>query len=107
MSILTNIWKARNEILEGIKNNIFKTETIEAVAEERLKICNDCEFIDREGSKCYVSGTQPCCGGCGCSLKLKLRSMSSSCPKEKWGFVLTEEEEDEHDVLNPEEDVEI
>jgi len=42
-----------------------------------------------------MPGTQPCCGECGCSMGFKLRSLSSSCPIDKWEAVLTEEEEDE------------
>ena len=42
-----------------------------------------------------MPGTQPCCSECGCSMGFKLRSLSSSCPIDKWKAVLTEEEEDE------------
>ena len=33
------IWKNRKQIAEGIKNNIFKQEHVESLAEERLQIC--------------------------------------------------------------------
>jgi hypothetical protein len=89
----------RNEILEGIKNNVFKKDAVEVVANERLKICEACHLIDLSGSECAVKGTQPCCGDCGCSLKLKLRSLSSGCPKDKWEPVLTEKEDDAHQIL--------
>lgn len=96
------IWKNRDKILEGLTNTICKEDFIEDVAKERLAICNICEHIS--ASKCVVIGTNPCCGVCGCSLKLKVRSLSSSCGLEeineppKWGPVLTEEQESEHDL---------
>ena len=84
------IWKAKGEILEGIKNNIFKTDHIEEIASERQKICDQCTS---KGDKCVMAGTGPCCGECGCSLKLKLRSLSSNCPLNKWKAELTFDEE--------------
>lgn len=98
---LSNIWKNRNEILEGIKNNLFKQDAVENIALEREKVCNACSFIDRTGDRCLVPKTQPCCGSCGCSLKLKLRSLSSDCPEGYWSSVLTDEEDLMHEDLNP------
>jgi hypothetical protein len=95
MKSIKKIFKNRKEILEGIKNRVFKKEHIEVVAKERWESnCVKCDSLDRIGSICTVAGTQPCCGECGCSLALKLRSLSSSCPLDKWNAVLTEEEED-------------
>lgn len=92
------IWKAKGQILEGVKNNLFKKEDVEEIAQTRLKICYACETFDLEGKGCMVPGTQPCCnqdkGGCGCSLSLKTRSLSSSCPLDKWPAEVTEQEED-------------
>ena len=81
--------------MEGIKNNIFKSQHVEEIKEEREKICfsNQCGQLDTEGKKCAVPGTGPCCGDCGCSLALKLRSLSSECPKGWWDAELTLEEE--------------
>jgi hypothetical protein len=45
-----------------------------------MKICSTCPELDPQGSKCVITGTQPCCGVCGCSLGMKLRSMDSECP---------------------------
>ncbi len=36
--------------------------------------------MDTTGLTCVITGTQPCCGICGCSLAMKLRSMDSICP---------------------------
>lgn len=103
MNNLIKIWKHKGQILEGIKNNIFKNDHVEEIAAERNAICQQCDLIDREGSKCVMPGTQPCCGVCGCSLQFLQRSLSSECEAGKWKAVLTEEEADALDThLNPE-----
>jgi len=94
---LNKIWSNRAAILEGIKNSVFKDEHVEQIAAERMSICAECPDFDTEGSECFVPGTHPCCGQCGCSLKFKLRSLSSSCGNEeepRWNALLTQEEED-------------
>lgn len=92
MKSVIKIWKAKGQILEGIKNNIFKVDHIEEIAAERKKHCEGCVMFD---GPCAFPGTNPCCGDCGCSLKLKWRSLSASCPlpTPKWKAVLTFEEE--------------
>ena len=92
--MLIKIWKERNKILEGVKNNVFKREHVEQVAAHRKAICESCPLIDLTGSHCAVIGTQPCCSDCGCSLRLKTRSLSSSCPQGYWDAVVSESEED-------------
>jgi hypothetical protein len=94
MNTFIEIWKARNQILEGIKNRIFTKEHIEEIAKNRLVICNDCDFIGKSNIACIVPGTAPCCSKCGCCLELKTRSLSSDCPEGKWNAIMTEEEED-------------
>lgn len=91
---LLQIWKNKGQILEGITNTIFKKEHIEEVYVARMEVCDGCEQQDTVGDKCAAKGTQPCCTTCGCSLRFKLRSMSSSCPLNKWEAVLSEAEED-------------
>lgn len=88
------IWKERNKILEGVRNSVFKKEHVEEIAAFRFSVCESCPLIDKEGSKCAVIGTQPCCSDCGCSLRLKTRSLSSECPKGLWKAVVSEQEED-------------
>ncbi len=104
MMNVKKVWEARNQILEGIKNKIFKSDAVEAIAAERNKICEKCEFYDPNGHHCLIPGTQPCCGACGCSLGLKQRSLSSACDEGYWEPVLTEEEDLDHEVLNTDED---
>jgi len=91
---LIEVWKHKGKILEGIKNSVFKNEHVEEIAHRRDTICQSCTLIDREGSKCVMPGTQPCCGVCGCSLRLLQRSLSSSCEAGKWAAVLSEDEAD-------------
>lgn len=104
---LINIWNNRKKILEGLSNSVFRKEHVEVIAKERMSICNSCEFIDHTGEKCFVPGTQPCCGKCGCKLDWKTRSLSSSCGDEenpKWEALLSEEDEktvyDKLDIKN-------
>jgi len=101
-SKLNLIWKNRKAILEGVKNRVFQNEAVEEIAALRLSECEKCPSYDREGTECIVPGTAPCCGECGCSLALKKRSLSSSCPIGKWEAVLTDEEDLDHEALNPE-----
>jgi len=93
------IWKAKGQILEGVKNSIFKKEDVEEIAQLRMQICMKCELLDVQGEGCMMAGTQPCCderkGGCGCSLGFKTRALSSECPLGKWKAELTQEEEDQ------------
>lgn len=91
----SELWKNKYQILEGIKNNTFKTESIELIFDERMKICNTCPKKDDDSKSCLVPGTQPCCSACGCSLAFKLRSLSSSCPDGKWQSIVNELDEDE------------
>lgn len=95
---IIRIWKNKEQIIEGITNNIFKKDDVELIARQRMNICQGCTLYDFQGSGCLVPGTEPCCnqdkGGCGCSLKLKTRSLSSECPIGKWKAELTQQEED-------------
>lgn len=92
---LMEAFKNIDKIGEGIYRTIFTKKEVEIVAEERMKICNNCQLLDTQGDKCFASGTQPCCGDCGCSLKFKTRSLSSSCPQGKWSALMTEEQEEQ------------
>lgn len=92
---LTTLWNNKELILEGIKNYLFTTDTIEQIALERNTICLACPNVDLSGVNCLAPGTQPCCSECGCSLKFKTRSLSSECPLKKWPALLTEEQEND------------
>ena len=92
------IWKNKNQIIEGVANSIFKKDDIEQIAQERMKVCFLCNLYTESDGGCMVPGTTPCCnqelGGCGCSLKFKTRSLSSDCPMGHWKAVVTQQEED-------------
>jgi len=96
---LKKIWENRKQIYEGIKNSVIRDAFVEDVAAKRLLICNECSEIDLNGTKCEVSGTQPCCGNCGCSLAFKTRALSTECPIGEWKALMTEEQEDIIDQL--------
>ena len=97
--MLKEIFKNRKQIVEGIKNNIFKKEHVEIIAKGRINICKSCHNYTTSDAGCLVAGTSPCCnqktGGCGCSLALKTRALSSGCPLDtpKWKAILTDAEE--------------
>jgi hypothetical protein len=97
MKDVIRVWKERNKILEGIKNRVFKKADVEYIAAERMAICDTCPFIDPEGHRCMVPGTGPCCGLCGCSLPLKIRALSATCDADRWGAVLSQEEQEAMD----------
>lgn len=94
-SKVMTLWNNKEKILEGIKNYLFTTDTIEQIALERYTICQACSKLDLVGTDCLAPGSQPCCSECGCSLKFKTRSLSSSCPLNKWESFMSPEEEDD------------
>lgn len=96
MSRLTQIWRERKKIIEGIKNSIIRDEFVEEVANLRYNICDVC---DSKGDECVMPGTAPCCNECGCSLSFKTRSLSSECPLNKWKAIMSEEDEEKLDEL--------
>lgn len=96
MSRLTQIWKERHKIMEGIKNTIIRDEFVEEVSVLRYRICDVCPS---KGDECVVIGTAPCCNECGCSLAFKTRSLASECPLGKWEALVSEEEEEQLDNL--------
>ena len=91
MGRISDIWKNRKQIMEGIKNSVIRDKFVEQIAEDRMSICNTCEF---KGKDCAVPGTDPCCNQCRWSLGFKTRSLSSSCPEDKWKAVVSQEDED-------------
>lgn len=103
---IPEIFKNRRQIWDGLRNKLIKKEHVEQVYEARMEICRGCRLYDTTGDGCAIPGTAPCCNknltdildgkevnGCGCSLGLKARSLSSSCPLEKWKAIMTEKDE--------------
>lgn len=97
LSNISQIWKNRSSIMEGILNRFITKEHIELTAAARMSACRSCPLLDLIGSSCMVPGTQPCCSECGCSLSFKTRSLSAECPHPvdpRWKAVTTQEQED-------------
>ena len=82
-----------NQILEGwgnlIKDNLnILHPPIKAVAEIRLKHCDNC--LIRKGNICDPNQTithtitKKLVKGCGCNIAAKTLAMSAACPAGKW-----------------------
>ena len=65
------------DVLEGWTNALIKDEEIEIIAEERLKICNECPY-KKTVLKVEI------CSKCHCPLISKTRSKETKCPLHKW-----------------------
>lgn len=81
------------QIAEGWRNNLFppekKKELIKIIAEERMKICNACEFISTKHSTPLRPDVH--CTVCSCTLSAKTKALSTACPKDKWQAITEEE----------------
>jgi len=55
--------------------DVRQPRTAKNLIEERLAICNSCEWFDKRLSKCRK---------CGCFMKLKTTLQKASCPIGKW-----------------------
>lgn len=79
-------------IASGWKNYIFKSPTIEELANTRAKICSECpHFSDKHKFKGRLmpdNSIKPiegvACTLCGCPLSTKLRQVLEQCPEKKW-----------------------
>jgi len=85
--------KNKKQILAGLKNYVIKTKNIEIIAKYRMSICDECSSKSNDDIACVVPNTAPCCIECGCCLDLKVRSLSSSCPLNKWDEIISIEDE--------------
>lgn len=52
---------------------------VEAIALRRYKICYSCDVRNKTTDRCRKRK-----GGCGCPCTTKVRSMTTSCPLNKW-----------------------
>lgn len=81
------------EIYDGWKNLLVPSEElkphIEKVATTRLNICNTCEFNSKNDRSINIRFDMHCTN-CGCTLAAKVRSLTSSCPIEKWKAAVKE-----------------
>ena len=58
-----------------VREDIQKFVVDDSVREERMAICNSCEFLFEPTMQCKQ---------CGCFVKAKTRFKHFSCPLEKW-----------------------
>lgn len=85
-------------IIEGWRNHLIPPkdikELITAVSEERLAICKECPFHSDNAKKTgyKTNRIDRHCTKCSCVLSAKTKALSTSCPIDKWGVVLTDEE---------------
>lgn len=85
--------KKVTSIIEGWSNHLFPKdsmkELINIVHLSRMEICNMCpENSKIKDPKAILS----ICTKCGCPLVTKTKALTVSCPLDKWGPVLTQEE---------------
>ncbi len=85
-----------SEIYEGWKNKLFPAqelkEIINRVSEERMVICNSCDLISTKHDSIRPDIH---CTNCGCTLSAKTKCLSCKCPLDKWGSLMSLEEENE------------
>lgn len=115
--LLSEIWKNKKAIAEGIRNNAFKKKHIEEIALHRASICAKCiwnsknyetyeevpevikEIRDRDWIEDCIESNNERCINCSCNISIdssiKLRSLSSQCPlpEPKWEAILKDEEQ--------------
>lgn len=86
-----------NELYEGWRNHIFPPKAliqiIRETSDKRLKICRGCpeHSSNKEGYKTVRIDEH--CTDCTCTLSAKTKCLSCKCPIDKWGPVVTMEQE--------------
>lgn len=83
-------------ILEGTWNSIFIKESIEKIAQERIKVCEECPLnstAQKKNNNYKTFRPDFHCRDCGCNLHAKTRSLSEKCPQGRWVAQLSQEEE--------------
>lgn len=85
-----------SQVYEGWKNNLFPAKEmrsyIKQVGNERMAICEGCEFISTKHTSVRPDVH---CTNCGCTLAAKTKCLSCECPLKKWEAVVTSQEEEE------------
>ena len=72
-SLLEQAKSFANSTAKDIANGFKRSD--EKTVEERLSICNSCEFFIKDAKRC---------GKCGCFVEVKARRPKDSCPIGKW-----------------------
>lgn len=89
------------QIKEGWRNYLLPPDELKSKIEEtgkaREEICLGCPFNSSPGKINLLSF----CRDCGCNLKAKTRCLKCKCPKQYWGEVLSEEQDEQiKDIIN-------
>lgn len=74
---------------------------MEKIAANRLEICSTCEYnSDNAKLKGYKTIRRDLhCTHCSCPLMTKTRALHAECPIDKWGAVLTPDEQTELNTI--------
>lgn len=82
------------QIIEGWGNHLLPRKELELVIEqtsqERMDICNNCEYVSTKHSSIRPDVH---CTDCGCTLSAKTKCLSCNCPKNKWTAVISQEQQ--------------
>lgn len=85
-------------LYEGWKNHLapseFLKDAIETVSENRMSICEGCEYHSKNHKTIRPDAH---CTKCGCTLAAKTKCLSCNCPVNKWTAAVTEEQDKEID----------
>ena len=89
-----------NEVIEGWRNRLIPPvhlrELIRQVGEDRMEICNVCEYNSKNMEK---KSRRPDvhCIICGCTLSAKVVCLSCCCPDtpSRWNALVSQEQEQE------------
>lgn len=86
-----------SEVFEGWKNHLapadFLKEQINKAHKERMDICRSCPHNSINDKNANIFRVDEHCTHCGCSLAPKTKCLSCSCPLNKWGSIISSEEE--------------
>ena len=69
-----NLTKTAKDVINGALSG-SAILAVEEKSNSRLEICNSCEFLIKEQTRCSK---------CGCFMKTKVRLETASCPIQKW-----------------------
>lgn len=81
------------QITEGWVNNLtpsqFLDPQITEVANERISICEKCEFHSKNHLSIRLDAH---CTHCGCTLSAKTKCLTCECPIKKWAAITNTDE---------------
>jgi hypothetical protein len=83
-------------LLEGATNSLLIKDEVEKVGQERLAICQSCDFCSTNAKKKGYKSWRPDehCTKCGCNIAMKTRCMGCECPEHFW-LMETDEKTDQ------------